>query len=143
MKRVKEEGPARGAFQCIELLSQRRSSGRRRQQLSVLGHDHCVNRIDTAMMSCPVDWYHIIAATAQYIQIGATYNCMNNSNSPSNPASSRVTLKLKGGARKPVTESKTPALPQPHSKANLKPGAHWSDEYKERMQADMDALTSR
>jgi hypothetical protein len=22
-------------------------------------------------------------------------------------------------------------------------GAHWSDEYKERMQADMDALTSR
>jgi hypothetical protein len=68
---------------------------------------------------------------------------MNNSNSPSNPGSSRVTLKLKGGARKPVTKSKTPPLPQPHSKANLKPGAHWSDEYKERMQADMDALTSR
>jgi hypothetical protein len=67
---------------------------------------------------------------------------MNNSNSSSTPPS-RVTLKLKVGARKPPREGKTPPLPQPHSKANLKPGAHWSDEYKERMQADMDALTSR
>ena len=68
---------------------------------------------------------------------------MNNSNSSSNPTSSRVTLKLKVAARKAARESKTPPLPQPHSKANLnlKPGAHWSDEYKERMQADMDALT--
>jgi len=67
---------------------------------------------------------------------------MNNSN-PSNPTSPRVTLKLKAGARKSPRESKTPPLPASHGKAKLKPGAHWSDEYKERMQADMDALTSR
>jgi hypothetical protein len=67
---------------------------------------------------------------------------MNNSNSSSNPTS-RVTLKLKVGARKSPRESKTAPLPQPHSKANVKPGARWSDEYKERMQADMDALMSR
>ena len=65
---------------------------------------------------------------------------MNNSNSPSNPTSSRATLKLKVGARKSPRESKTPPLAKPSSKANLKPGAHWSDEYKERMQADMDRL---
>jgi hypothetical protein len=68
---------------------------------------------------------------------------MNNSNLPSNPTSTRVTLKLKAGARKSLRESKTPSVPSPHSKASLKPGAHWSDEYKERMQADMDALTAR
>jgi hypothetical protein len=68
---------------------------------------------------------------------------MNNSNSSSNPPSSRVTLKLKVAPRKSARESKTPTLPQPQRKANLNPGAHWSDEYKERMQADMDALTSR
>jgi hypothetical protein len=71
---------------------------------------------------------------------GDTDNCMNNSNSPSNPTSSRVTLKLKAGARKSARESKTPPRPQSHSN-NPMPGAHWSDEYKERMQADMDALT--
>ena len=65
---------------------------------------------------------------------------MNNSNSSSNPTSSRATLKLKVGARKSPRESKTPPLAKPQSKANLKPGAHWSDEYKERMQADMDRL---
>jgi hypothetical protein len=64
---------------------------------------------------------------------------MNNSNSPSNPTSSRATLKLKAGARRPASEGKTP-LPRAHSKANGKPDAHWSDEYKERMQADMDDL---
>jgi hypothetical protein len=68
---------------------------------------------------------------------------MNNSNSPSNPSSSRPTLKLKTGARRSTNEAKAPSLPQPQSKANQKPGAHWSDEYKQRMQADMDALTSR
>jgi len=47
-----------------------------------------------------------------------------------------VTLKLKAGARKSPRESKTP----PQNTGKLKPGAHWSDEYKERMQADMDAL---
>jgi hypothetical protein len=70
-------------------------------------------------------------------------NCMNNSNSSSNPTSSRVTLKLKAGAQRSARESKTPPLSQPHSKANAKPGAHWSDEYKERMQADMNTLASR
>jgi hypothetical protein len=69
---------------------------------------------------------------------GDTYKRMNNSNSSSNP---RVTLKLKAGARKSPREPKTPPPPQPQSKANLKPGAHWSDEYKERMQADMDLLS--
>jgi hypothetical protein len=68
---------------------------------------------------------------------------MNNSNSSPNPTSARVTLKLKVGARKSAGEATAPAAAQPHIKANLKPGAHWSDEYKERMQADMDALTSR
>jgi len=63
---------------------------------------------------------------------------MNNSNSSSNPTSSRVTLKLKVGARKSPRESKTPPPPQAHSKANGKSGAHWSDEYKERIKADMD-----
>jgi hypothetical protein len=79
-------------------------------------------------------------------------NRMNNSNS--SPAkSSRVTLKLPAGARKSPRESKTPPLPRPPN-SNLqrpelqragkqKPGAHWSDEYKERMQAEMDALNSR
>jgi hypothetical protein len=79
------------------------------------------------------------AHSAQQIQLGAADNCMNNSNSPSNPSSTRVTLKLKVGARKPTREAKTPSPPKPHSNSP-KPGAHWSDEYKERMQADMDAL---
>jgi hypothetical protein len=70
---------------------------------------------------------------------------MNHSNSPSNSAPGRATLKLKIGVRKSLREPKTPPpiLPQPRNTGKLKPGAHWSDEYKERMQADMDALTSR
>jgi hypothetical protein len=56
-----------------------------------------------------------------------------------NPSSPRPTLKLKAGARKPAQPSKAPA-PQPDKRGKLKTGAHWSDEYKERMQADMDAL---
>ena len=53
----------------------------------------------------------------------------------------RTTLKLKVAPRKPLTETKVAAqAPRPPSKANQKPGAHWSDEYKERMQKDMDAL---
>jgi hypothetical protein len=62
-----------------------------------------------------------------------------NSNSPSNPPP-RATLKLKAGVQTSPRENKTPPAPQTKSKANTKPGAHWSDEYKERMQADMDAL---
>jgi hypothetical protein len=68
---------------------------------------------------------------------------MNNSNSSSNPTSPRATLKLKIGARKSPREIKTPTLPQPQSKAKLKPGAHWSDEYKERIEAEMNALATR
>ena len=65
---------------------------------------------------------------------------MNHSNSYSNPPSTRVTLKLKAGVRKSPRESKTPHIAPPQNKANQKPGAEWSDEYKQRMQADMDAL---
>jgi hypothetical protein len=65
---------------------------------------------------------------------------MNQSNSAS---PSRLTLKLKSGPRKPADPSSNPPLPRPQSKANQKPGAEWSDEYKQRMQADMDALASR
>jgi hypothetical protein len=68
---------------------------------------------------------------------------MNNSNSPLSPPSSRATLKLKPGARKSPRESKTSPPSQAQSKANSKPGAHWSDEYKQRMQEDMDALMPR
>jgi hypothetical protein len=68
---------------------------------------------------------------------------MNDSNSSSNPASSRVTLKLKGAARKSSDDNKAPPIAQPHTKPNVKPGAHWSDEYKRRMQADMDKLTGK
>ncbi len=63
--------------------------------------------------------------------------CMNDPKSPSQ----RPTLKLKGGARRPTTASAAPTHPQPHPPTKLKPGAHWSDEYKERMQAEMDALS--
>jgi hypothetical protein len=68
---------------------------------------------------------------------------MNNSNSPSDSKSPRATLKLKAGTRKPPRENKPPLNSPPQGKANQKPGAHWSDEYKERMQADMDRLASR
>jgi hypothetical protein len=57
-----------------------------------------------------------------------------------NPNPSRPTLKLKAGARKPTPASNPPSVPPPDKKAKLKPGAHWSDEYKARMQADMDRL---
>jgi hypothetical protein len=68
---------------------------------------------------------------------------MNHSNSSSNPASSRVTLKLKSGARKPPREPETtPApIPRPLNANKHKPGAHWSDDFKQRMQADMDMLS--
>jgi len=69
---------------------------------------------------------------------------MSDSNQPPGPTSPRATLKLKAGPRKaPPAEVKPaqPARPQPNLKQ--KPGAHWSDEYKERMQADMDALANR
>jgi hypothetical protein len=65
---------------------------------------------------------------------------MNQSNSAS---PSRLTLKLKSGPRKPADPGSNQPTPRPQSKANQKPGAEWSDEYKQRMQADMDALASR
>jgi hypothetical protein len=65
-------------------------------------------------------------------------NRMNNS-----IRSLRPTLKLKAGARKPAPATKPPSVPPPDKKAKLKPGAHWSDEYKARMQADMGASRGR
>jgi hypothetical protein len=67
---------------------------------------------------------------------------MNNSD-PSSPSSPRRTLKLKVPARKPPEAGKPPANnPVMTKKVDQKPGAHWSDEYKRRMQADMDELSS-
>lgn len=72
-----------------------------------------------------------------------TNTCMNSSNSSSDAKAPRTTLKLKGDARKSPTEGQAAPAPRPQNTAKLKPGAHWSDEYKERMQADMDALRTR
>jgi hypothetical protein len=68
---------------------------------------------------------------------------MSDSTSSSDPASPRVTLKLKAGARKSPPENKAAPPSEPKKPGKLKPGAHWSDEYKERMQADMDSSQSR
>jgi hypothetical protein len=68
---------------------------------------------------------------------------MNNSNSSINAKSPRVTLKLKVDARKSPRESKMAPIPRPQDNTKQKLGARWSDEYKERMHADMDALVSR
>jgi len=65
---------------------------------------------------------------------------MNKPNPSSVPALPRVTLKLKTVARKSPRESKSSPIPQLPTTSKLKPGAHWADEYKERMQRDMDAL---
>jgi hypothetical protein len=61
----------------------------------------------------------------------------------SNPNSTppRPTLKLKVAPR--LTTSKNPPAPKAAAPEKQKPGAQWSDEYKRRMQADMDALSSR
>jgi hypothetical protein len=68
---------------------------------------------------------------------------MNDSNPPVNSTSSRATLKLKSGTRKAPAESEKPPTLRPRDNGKHKPGAHWSDEYKERMQAEMDALIRR
>jgi hypothetical protein len=68
---------------------------------------------------------------------------MSDSNSASSPPAARVTLKLKGVARKVSPPAKSAPPPQLPRQAAQKPGAAWSDEYKARMQADMDALTTR
>jgi hypothetical protein len=65
---------------------------------------------------------------------------MNDPNSPQNPNPPRATLKLKGGPRKPVKEAAPPPPPAPPRKSSASQDAHWSDEYKRRMQEDMDKL---
>jgi hypothetical protein len=70
-----------------------------------------------------------------------------NDSDPSSPSSPRRTLKLKVPARKPQEPGKSPPSPAVGKpalgkKTEQKPGAHWSDEYKRRMQADMDELNS-
>jgi hypothetical protein len=67
---------------------------------------------------------------------------MSDSNS-SSPASARSTLKLKVARKVSPPPAKAPPLPQPPRQAAQKFGATWADEYKARMQADMDALATR
>jgi hypothetical protein len=62
---------------------------------------------------------------------------------PSNPITPKPILKLKPGVRKSPREAKAAPPPKPQSKSSQKSGAAWSDEYKQQMQADMDALISR
>lgn len=57
-----------------------------------------------------------------------------------NPLSPRPTLKLKIGARKSPREPRTAAVAPSSNVNKSKPGAQWSDDYKQRMQADMDRL---
>jgi hypothetical protein len=85
---------------------------------------------------------HVFATWPSHTFSSVPENYMTNSNSSSTSAPSRVTLKLKGPARKSSDESKAPPILRTQSKPNLKPGAQWSDEYKKRMQADMDELAS-
>jgi hypothetical protein len=59
------------------------------------------------------------------------------------PPATRPTLKLRPGRRKPTSTSNSPSVSTPDKIAKLKPGAHWSDEYKASMQAEMDALATR
>jgi hypothetical protein len=61
------------------------------------------------------------------------------STSDSDSTIPRKTLKLKVAPRKPPEAAKTPP-PKPQTKAGQKPGAHWSDEYTQKMQEDMDRL---
>lgn len=62
--------------------------------------------------------------------------------SSSDSSARRPVLKLKSAAKKSPHEATTSA-PRPQSKLTQKPGAAWSDEFKRRMQEDMDALASR
>ena len=62
---------------------------------------------------------------------------MDQSNASSNPSSPRPTLTLKVAARKFLRESKSSPTLQVRQNSKSKPGAQWSEEYRERMQADM------
>jgi hypothetical protein len=76
---------------------------------------------------------------------------MNDSNSSSGGSTPRATLKLKVAPRKstPDAAAKSPedlklsSAPRAQPNPKAKSGAHWSDEYKSRMQADMDELARR
>jgi hypothetical protein len=68
---------------------------------------------------------------------------MNHMNSTLEPALSRATLKLKAGARRPPKAKKATSMSPPQNQSKLKTGAHWSDDYKQRMQQDMDLLMTR
>jgi hypothetical protein len=57
----------------------------------------------------------------------------------SNPTSQRPVLKLKIAAQKSPREAKAAPPVRPQSRLSQKPAA-WSDELKQRMQEDMDAL---
>jgi hypothetical protein len=61
----------------------------------------------------------------------------------SNPTTPKPILKLKPGVRKSPPETKAAPQLKPQSKLSQKSGAAWSDEYKQQMQADMDALIRR
>lgn len=78
-----------------------------------------------------------VSAKTSSLTASDPQHCMYNSNL-SNPTRSRVTLKLKVAGRSSAREDKPPPPSEPRNKA--KPGAQWSDEHKERMQAEMDAL---
>jgi hypothetical protein len=62
---------------------------------------------------------------------------------PSNSPTHRPVLKLKIAAQKSPREIKAAPPPRPQSKLSQKAGAAWSDEYKQRMQEEMDALLTR
>jgi hypothetical protein len=55
-----------------------------------------------------------------------------------NPISPRPTLNLKVAPRSPASKTTptAPSAPKSTTPPKPKPGAHWSDEYTERMQAD-------
>jgi len=68
---------------------------------------------------------------------------MSDTSDTSHPTGPRPTLRLKVTPRKPAPAATPAPAPPPQNKAKAKPGARWSDEYIDRMQADMNALTSR
>jgi hypothetical protein len=68
---------------------------------------------------------------------------MNNPDPPSDSTPPRATLKLKAGVQRSAPEIQKAPQPKPAGKSSGKPGARWSDEYRDRMQAEMNALSSR
>jgi hypothetical protein len=124
---------------------QERHAARRHARLRVPSKKTIYGCHNQRLISSPSDWRNVEYSTGAAKTEWSPRFCMNDSNSSSNAQAPRPTLKLKVGARKAPAETKTsaPTAPAPQSNAKSKPGAHWSDEYKARMQADMDALLSR